>query len=257
MTPDFYIRDLDLYLEVTTMRQSLVSRKNRKARLLRERYPGVRLKLLYRADYQRLVGLYRGILGQEAHELTVKVFLSQDTISSAVTDITTRVLARCERARASTGRLPMLIVSNRGTLPLLHDCLVQLRTCGMDLQFCELSFTLLGSKSRVTPIRSRMLPAPGQPVIILETLVSTGMHLAHVQRWLAQRGVVVLDTIALCARSGSAMMGSRADYVAFEAPNHVLAGYGLRLQSELSKRPDILTVSAPAFDPVVSLLTRS
>ncbi len=257
MTPDFYLPDLDVYLEVTTMRQSLVSRKNRKARLLREHYPGVRLKLLYRADYQRLVGLYRGVLGQGTHDLTLTMFLSPDSISSAVMDITTRVLARCERSLTLTDRLPMLVVSNRGALPLLHDCLRQLRACGMDLQSCELSFTVSGSTSRVTPIRSRTLPAPGQPVILLETLVSTGMHLAHVQRWLAKRGVVILDTIALCARNGSSLMGSRANYVAFEAPNHVLAGYGLQLQSELAKRPDIVTVSAPAFDPVINLLTGS
>ncbi|HEV2067061.1 MAG TPA: hypothetical protein VGR08_09490 [Thermomicrobiales bacterium] len=257
MTPDFFLPDLDLYLEVTTMRQSLVSRKNRKARLLRERYPGVRLKLLYRADYQRLVGLYRGVLNQEPHELTLNVFLSRDSISSAVSDITTRILARCERALTSTDRLPVLVVSNRGALPLLHDCLHQLRACGMSLRSCELSFTVSGSRSRVTPVRSRTMPAPGEQVILLETLVSTGMHLAHVQRWLAQRGVVTLDTIALCARRGSSLMGSRADYVAFEAPNHVLAGYGLQLQSELAKRPDMVTVAAPAFDPVISFLTGS
>lgn len=257
MTPDFYLPDLDLYLEVTTMRQSLVSRKNRKARLLRERYPGVKLKLLYRADYQRLVGLYRGALGHESHELITSVFLSRSSISSAVSEITTRVLARCERSLGSTDRLPTLVVSNRGSLPLLQDCLIQLRACDVDLPSCELSFTVSGSKSRVTPVRSRMPPAPGQQVILLETLVSTGMHLAHVQRWLAQRGVVTLDTIALCARRGSSLMGSRADYVAFEAPNQVLAGYGLQLRSELAKRPEIVTVSAPTFDPVVSLLAES
>ena len=37
--PDFYLPDQDLYLEITTMRQSLVTRKNRKMRKLRERYP--------------------------------------------------------------------------------------------------------------------------------------------------------------------------------------------------------------------------
>jgi hypothetical protein len=58
-TPDFYLPDQDLYLEVTTMKQSLVSRKNRKLRKLRERYPGVKVKLFYKRDIERLVEKYR------------------------------------------------------------------------------------------------------------------------------------------------------------------------------------------------------
>lgn len=54
-TPDFYLTEYDLYIELTTMRQSLVRRKNRKLRLLRALYPEINVKLLYRRDYQRLL----------------------------------------------------------------------------------------------------------------------------------------------------------------------------------------------------------
>ena len=53
-TPDFYLPDHDLYLEVTTLRQSLVTRKNRKVRLLRQTHPDVRVRILYRRDLDRL-----------------------------------------------------------------------------------------------------------------------------------------------------------------------------------------------------------
>ena len=53
-TPDFYLPDQDLYLEVTVMKQSLVTRKNRKLRKLRQRYPDVRIKLFYERDFKRL-----------------------------------------------------------------------------------------------------------------------------------------------------------------------------------------------------------
>jgi hypothetical protein len=53
-TPDFYLPDLDLYVELTTMRQSLVTKKNRKLRHLKELYPGINIILLYRRDYYRL-----------------------------------------------------------------------------------------------------------------------------------------------------------------------------------------------------------
>jgi hypothetical protein len=57
-TPDFYLPEQDLYLEVTVMKQSLVTRKNRKCRKLRERYPDVKIKLFYRRDIERLAQRY-------------------------------------------------------------------------------------------------------------------------------------------------------------------------------------------------------
>lgn len=56
--PDFYLPEQDLYIELTTMRQSLVNRKNRKLRRLKELYPEINIKLLYRGDYQALLEKY-------------------------------------------------------------------------------------------------------------------------------------------------------------------------------------------------------
>lgn len=53
-TPDFYLPEQDLYVEITVMKQSLVTRKNRKLRKLRRLYPDVRVKLFYRRDIERL-----------------------------------------------------------------------------------------------------------------------------------------------------------------------------------------------------------
>ncbi|HZR90922.1 MAG TPA: hypothetical protein VFA44_00770 [Gaiellaceae bacterium] len=58
-TPDFYLPEQDLYLEVTVMKQSLVTRKNRKLRKLRARYPSVNIKLFYKHDIERLAQRYR------------------------------------------------------------------------------------------------------------------------------------------------------------------------------------------------------
>ena len=53
-TPDFYLPEQDLYIELTVMKQSLVTRKNRKLRKLRQRYPDVKIKLFYKRDLERL-----------------------------------------------------------------------------------------------------------------------------------------------------------------------------------------------------------
>ncbi len=57
-TPDFFLPEQGLYLELTTMKQSLVTRKNRKLRRLRELYPDVRAKLFYKRDIERLAQRY-------------------------------------------------------------------------------------------------------------------------------------------------------------------------------------------------------
>ena len=57
-TPDFFLPEQGLYLELTTMKQSLVTRKNRKLRRLREQYPDVKAKLFYKRDIERLAQRY-------------------------------------------------------------------------------------------------------------------------------------------------------------------------------------------------------
>ena len=58
-TPDFFLPEQNLYVEITVMKQSLVTRKNRKLRKLRERYPTTRVKLFYKRDVERLAQRYR------------------------------------------------------------------------------------------------------------------------------------------------------------------------------------------------------
>ena len=57
-SPDFYLPDLDCYLEMTTLRQKLVRKKNRKLRRLRELYPSVNVKLFYARDFRALMLKY-------------------------------------------------------------------------------------------------------------------------------------------------------------------------------------------------------
>jgi hypothetical protein len=73
-SPDFYLPEQDLYIELTTVRPSLVTDKNRKVRRLRELYPDVNVKLFKRRDVRDLMIKYgldqhaEQILGTEAQE---------------------------------------------------------------------------------------------------------------------------------------------------------------------------------------------
>jgi len=57
-SPDFYLPEQDLYVELTTMEQRLMTRKHRKLRQLRKLYPDVNIKLLNRADLKGLMVKY-------------------------------------------------------------------------------------------------------------------------------------------------------------------------------------------------------
>jgi cytidylate kinase len=57
-TPDFYLPEFDLYVELTTMKQSLVTRKNRKVRLLRQLYPHLNIQVFYQKDFENLIFKY-------------------------------------------------------------------------------------------------------------------------------------------------------------------------------------------------------
>lgn len=53
--PDFYLPEQDLYVELTTMRPKLVTKKNRKIRRMNELYPEINVQLWKRSDLRNLM----------------------------------------------------------------------------------------------------------------------------------------------------------------------------------------------------------
>lgn len=56
--PDFYLPQFDVYIEITTLNQKLVTKKNRKVKRLTALYPDVQCKILYQKDYINLLVKY-------------------------------------------------------------------------------------------------------------------------------------------------------------------------------------------------------
>jgi hypothetical protein len=57
-TPDFYLPDHNLYIELTTLNQKLVTKKNQKLKKLRKLYPDINIKLFYKKDFHSLIFKY-------------------------------------------------------------------------------------------------------------------------------------------------------------------------------------------------------
>ncbi len=64
-SPDFYLTNFDTYIEITTMDQRYVTRKNKKARKLRELYPGINVKIIYKKDFHALIKRFGYAIGSE------------------------------------------------------------------------------------------------------------------------------------------------------------------------------------------------
>lgn len=73
-SPDFYLPEQNLYVELTTLRPKLTTRKNRKLRRIRELYPDVNIKLFKRRELRNMMLRFGmtdeadHILGSDAQE---------------------------------------------------------------------------------------------------------------------------------------------------------------------------------------------
>lgn len=57
-SPDFYLPEQDLYIELTTLRPQLSTIKNKKMRLMSQLYPEIKIKLLKRREMRDLMVKY-------------------------------------------------------------------------------------------------------------------------------------------------------------------------------------------------------
>jgi hypothetical protein len=75
--PDFYLPGQDLYVELTTMRPKLVTKKNRKIRRLNELYPEINVQLWKRSDLRNLMLRF----GMDEHVVAIMGTDAQDQTS--------------------------------------------------------------------------------------------------------------------------------------------------------------------------------
>ena len=54
-SPDFYLTKFDTYIELTTMNQKYITKKNKKMKKLRELYPGTNVKIVNKKDFNTLL----------------------------------------------------------------------------------------------------------------------------------------------------------------------------------------------------------
>jgi hypoxanthine phosphoribosyltransferase len=234
-TPDFYLPDLRLYVELTTMRQRLVTRKNRKLRRLRELYPDIQIKLLYRRDYYRFVELYVNTGSPSSRFRPGAVLVTSDEIAARVDALASEIAAS---DLVEADGVPLLaVVASPGAdrfATLLGAALMQR---GIEVEWDSVRMTR--SKREVSPARVRLRRRPvadplGRHVLVLTDVVNTGLSSAFLSRWLLRNGARNVAICAMFDREDARLVAVPLRFRAFRAPNELLAGYGLGLRPQFA-----------------------
>lgn len=232
-TPDFYLPGLDLYVELTTLKQSLVTEKNRKLRRLRELYPEIKINLLYKKDFDRLLAKYGcGPLAQTRGRGVSRVLYSSTEIHQRVRELAEQIstdYADCH---------PVMVGVLRGVFCFMADLVRQI-TIPVDVEFMAISYYSGGESSAVKITKDMDLNIANRHVIMVEDIVDTGMTLNYMINHLKTREPASLGVCTLLDKRVRRIVDVPLDYIGFEVPDEFVVGYGLDYNEEYRNLPFI------------------
>jgi len=231
-TPDFYLPELDLYIELTTLKQSLITEKNHKLRQLRELHPEINIKLLTRNDFIKLLAKYGyGPLGEAKIEGVSRILYSHSQIQRRV-----KTLAR-HISRDYAGQRLVMVGILKGVVCFMAD-LMQHISLPVTLDFMAISY--YGSEGQVVKItRDLDSSITGQHVLMVEDIVDTGMTLNYILSHLSAHNPASLRVCTLLDKRARRLINVPIDYTGFEIPDEFVVGYGLDYNGEYRNLPFI------------------
>lgn len=232
-TPDFYLPELDLYIELTTLKQSLITEKNRKLRRLRELYPEINIKLINKSDYLRLLAKYGyGRLGGTKVKGIDLVLFSHTQIQRRVKALAKRI------SRDYMGKKLVLVGILKGVMCFMAD-LMQHITLPLNVDFMAVSYYGTDDESAVKITKDLDTSIAGLDVLMVEDIVDTGMTLNYVLNHLVSHNPASLCVCTLLDKRVRRLIDVPLDYIGFEIPDEFVVGYGLDYHGEYRNLPFI------------------
>lgn len=242
--PDFYLPDLDLYIELTTLKQGLVTDKHRKIRRLRELHPEVQIKLLYRRDYLSLLARYGiGMADGADHMAPGEVLISASQIERRVNELGAQI------TRDYAGREPLLVGVLKGVAPFMADLMRHI-ALPLSVDFMTISSYEGDRSGAVRIVQDLTENIEGRDVLVVEDIVDTGMTLHSLMRLLEARGPASLAVCALLDKRARRLVETPLAYVGFEIPDEFVVGYGLDYRQRFRNLPFVATLR-PEVPPEV------
>lgn len=239
-SPDFYLPDLNLYIELTTLKQGLVTEKHRKMRRLVELYPDVQIKLLHKRDYLSLLAKY-GIGAVNAHEhMAVReVLVSATEIEHRLRELGAQI------TKDYAGKELLLVGVLKGVTCFMADLMRHL-SLPVSIDFMTISSYEGDRSGAVRIVQDLTESIHRRDVLIVEDIVDTGMTLQHLIKQLELREPASLRVCALLDKRARRIVETKLDYVGFEIPDEFVVGYGLDYQQRFRNLPFVATVRSEA-----------
>jgi hypoxanthine phosphoribosyltransferase len=234
-TPDFYLPEFDLYIELTTLKQELVTEKNRKIRKLKELYPEVNIKLLNKNDFFKLLAKYGyGFLGEAKVQGIDRILFTHSQIQRRVKALARRI------SRDYEGKQLVLVGVLKGVICFMTD-LMQHLSLPVTVDFMAVSY-YGGEEGEIVKITKDLDNSiTGRHVLMVEDIVDTGMTLNYVLRHLLAHKPASLRICTLLDKRVRRLVDVPLDYVGFEIPDEFIVGYGLDYKGEYRNLPFIGT----------------
>ena len=239
-TPDFYLSALDLYLELTTLKQSLVTDKNRKIRRMKELYPDINVILLYRRDFHRILSKYGfGPLAAAEDRGIDSVLYTSKQVHQRVGKLGRQI------SRDYEGKQPILVGVQRGMVCFMADLMRQISLpIGIDLM--TLSHYSGGKPKEIRITKDLDLDLSDKDVILVEDIVDTGMTLNYLINHLSTKQPRSLEVCALLDKKIRRIVDVPIRYVGFEVTDEFVVGYGLDYMEKYRNLP-FLGVLKPEY----------
>lgn len=232
-TPDFYLSELDLYVELTTMQQRLVTEKNRKLRRLRQLYPEVNIRLLYRRDYHRILAKYGygPLAGADVGRFD-RVLFSAQQVERRVGQLGRQI----SRDYAESHLL--LVGVLKGMICFMADLMRRI-TVPLGVDFMAISHYESEGNGAVRIVKDLEQSVGGLDVLVVEDIVDTGMTLNYLLGYLSARQPRSLKVCILLDRRARRLVDIPLEYVGFEIPDEFVVGYGLDYEQKYRNLPFI------------------
>ncbi|HYM16770.1 MAG TPA: hypoxanthine phosphoribosyltransferase [Dehalococcoidia bacterium] len=235
-SPDFYLVELDLYVELTTLKQGLVTDKHRKLRRMRELYPDVHVKLLYKRDYLSLLSKYGIGAMNGVDQMSVReVLISASQIERRLNELGQQI------TQDYAGREPLFVGVLKGVTCFMAD-LMRHVSLPVSVDFMTISSYDGDRSGAVRIVQDLTENIGGRDVLIVEDIIDTGMTLNHLMRQLEAREPASLRVCALLDKRARRLVDVPLDYVGFEVPDEFVVGYGLDYRQRFRNLPFIATV---------------
>ena len=233
MTPAFYLTEQDLYVELTTLNQSLVTEKNRKVRMIKELYPEINIKLLYRKDFHRILAKYGfGPLADADSKGIDRVLLSTRQIQNRINRLGKEI------SKDYNGLKPVLVGVQRGMICFMADLMRKI-SLPIEIDFMTIS-AYSGHKSQSVDITKDLeMDVSGKDLILVEDIIDTGMTLSYLKQHLISKNTNSLEICTLLDKKIRRLVETDIRYVGFDVPDEFLVGYGLDYQEKYRNLPFI------------------